>query len=66
MLIHSYKLNPYKCGSDKIPDLDSDDMWPSWGVRCHECQQFQHDDWNSASSAVNKWNKENPEKIKDN
>jgi hypothetical protein len=60
MLIHNYTINPCKCGSKKIPVLDSDDMIPTWAVKCYECQQLQYNDWNSAASAVNKWNKENP------
>jgi hypothetical protein len=60
MLIHNQTINPCKCGSKDIPVLDSDDMIPSWGVKCYDCQQFQYNDWNSAESAVGKWNKENP------
>ncbi len=60
MLIHNYKLNPCKCGSTTMPNLDSDDMIPSWGVRCNDCNQFQHGDWSSAGSAVGVWNRENP------
>lgn len=60
MFIHSEKLNPCKCGSENKPDLDSDDFVPCWGVRCHDCKQFQHSsDW-SKTGAVNTWNKENP------
>lgn len=63
MLIHGYKLNPCKCGSDKNPDLDSDDMHPSWAVKCFDCQQIQYNDWSSAESAVKKWNEENPKAV---
>ena len=60
MLIHSYTLNPCKCGSKKKPDLDSDDMIPSWAVTCYDCKQFQHGPKWKASEAVAKWNLENP------
>jgi len=60
MLIHSQKLNPCKCGSEKTPDLDSDDMVPCWAVQCHDCGQFQNGiNW-TFGEAVDKWNKENP------
>jgi hypothetical protein len=64
MLIHSEKLNPCKCGSNKIPDLDSDDMVPCWAVQCYDCGQFQHGDNWTMNGAVKKWNKENPLKTK--
>ena len=58
--MYSYKLNPCGCGSTQTPDLDSDDMVPSWGVRCPDCSQFQHGrDW-GIEQAVEKWNQENP------
>lgn len=57
---HTEKLNPCKCGSTKTPDLDSDDMIPCWGVRCHDCGQFQHGPNWDMSGAVKKWNEENP------
>jgi len=60
MLIHSEKLNPCKCGSKKTPDLDSDDMFPCWAVKCFDCNQLQHDFAWSMQGAVNTWNKENP------
>ncbi len=60
MLHHSYKINACKCGSEQMPVLDSDDMIPCWGVRCSDCNQFQHGkDWDS-NGAVKKWNEENP------
>lgn len=59
-LIHSEKLNPCKCGSEKQPDLDSDDMVPCWGVQCHDCGQFQHDKNWTMNGAVKKWNEQNP------
>lgn len=59
MLHHSYELNECKCGSDKKPDLDSDDMVPCWGVRCHDCNQFQHGENWTIVEAVNKWNEQN-------
>lgn len=62
MLVHSYKLNTCKCGSNKIPILDSDDMIPCWGVSCSDCNQFQHGKYWDADGAVEKWNKENPSK----
>lgn len=59
-LVHSEPLNPCKCGSKKQPDLDSDDMVPSWMVQCFDCGQKQHaNNWNMVG-AINKWNKENP------
>lgn len=59
MLIHSDKLNQCKCGSEEMPDLDSDDMVPTWGVRCYDCKQFQHGkNWDS-DGAVKIWNEEN-------
>jgi len=62
MLIHSEKLNPCRCGSTKTPDLDSDDMYPSWGVCCYDCGQFQHSrDW-TMRGAVDRWNEENKPK----
>jgi len=63
MLVHSEKLNPCKCGSKNTPDLDSDDMVASWGVKCYDCGQFQSAyDW-SMQGAVNTWNRENPVKL---
>ena len=63
MFIHSYGLNPCKCGSTKKPRLDSDDMLPCWQVDCDDCGQSQHGiNW-SMGGAVEKWNAENP--IKD-
>ncbi len=59
MYIHSHELNQCKCGSLKRPDLDSDDMIPCWGVRCLDCNQFQHDKNWSEEGAVKKWNEEN-------
>lgn len=60
MLIHSEKLNPCKCGSKKAPDLDSDDMFPSWAVQCYDCKKFVHDDNWTMAGAVKKWNLLNP------
>lgn len=60
MLIHNEKLNPCKCGSDKNPDLDSDDMVPCWAVQCYDCGQSQHGKYWDMKGAVNKWNEENP------
>lgn len=60
MLVHSEKLNPCKCGSAKQPDLDSDDMVPSWAVNCYDCGQMQHGKHWDYSGAVKKWNEENP------
>jgi len=58
--IHSEKLNPCKCGCRVPPDLDSDDMFPSWAVQCYSCKQIQHDkDW-TLSGAVREWNRVNP------
>lgn len=45
-------INPCKCGSKYTPTLNSDDMIPSWFVKCYDCQQFQYDDWHSAVSAT--------------
>lgn len=60
MFIHSEKLNPCKCGSKKTPDLDSDDMHPSWAVNCYDCGQFCHGpNWDLAG-AVKDWNSKNP------
>ncbi len=59
-LIHSHQLNPCKCGSKRTPDLDSDDMMPSWAVQCHDCNQFQHGPNWSCSGAVKAWNDANP------
>lgn len=60
MFIHSEKLNPCKCGSNKTPDLDSDDMVPCWSVQCFDCgQNVSHDNW-TLNGAVAKWNAENP------
>lgn len=56
------ELNKCKCGSDKEPCLDSDDMVPSWIAQCFDCKQEQHgSDW-SREAAIKKWNKENPVK----
>lgn len=63
MFIHSEKLNPCKCGSAKTPNLDSDDMVPCWGVRCHDCNQFQHGENWTKEGAVNAWNNSNPIKL---
>lgn len=60
MLIHSEKLNPCKCGSKKKPDLDSDDMVPSWIAQCYDCGQKQYGKNWTFGEAVYKWNKENP------
>lgn len=62
MFIHSEKLNPCRCGSKVKPDLDSDDMVPTWQVQCFSCGQSQHNDgWNwTMEGAIAKWNKENP------
>lgn len=60
MLVHSEKLNPCKCGSKKTPDLDSDDMVPSWAVTCYDCGQSQHGNNWTMRGAINKWNNENP------
>lgn len=67
MLVHSTKINPCKCGSQKKPNLDSDDMVPTWGVQCYDCGQFQHDKNWTAGGAVEVWNKNNPliSKIRD-
>ncbi len=59
-LIHSEILNPCKCGSKKKPDLDSDDMCPSWAVQCYDCKQFQHGKNWTMKGAVDEWNKNNP------
>ncbi len=59
MLIHSEKLNPCKCGSKKVPILDSDDFVPCWDVSCQDCGQRQwRDDW-SMVGAVRVWNEVN-------
>lgn len=58
--IHSHKLNPCKCGSEKIPDLDSDDMFPCWMVHCYDCGQSQNGSQWTLKGAVDTWNKENP------
>ena len=59
MFVHNEVINPCVCGSSKTPDLDSDDMVPTWGVKCHECKQFHHDrDW-SYDGAILEWNKHN-------
>ena len=60
MLIHSETLNPCSCGSKKTPDLDSDDMVPSWAVQCLDCGKFVHDEKWTMQGAVRKWNEENP------
>ena len=60
MFIHSEKLNPCKCGSNRAPNLDSDDMIPIWAVNCYDCKQMQRDDNWSYNGAVNIWNRENP------
>lgn len=60
MFVHSEKLNPCKCGSSKKPDLDSDDMVPSWGVKCYDCGQFQSGPNWTMKGAVIEWNKQNP------
>lgn len=57
--IHNYEINLCKCGSDKKTILDSDDMFPSWGVTCYDCNQFQHGKNWDATGAVKKWNEEN-------
>lgn len=57
---HDKNLNPCKCGSTEVLDIDSDDMVPCWGVTCHTCKQFQHGDNWSYWGAVNAWNKANP------
>ncbi len=59
MLIHSEILNPCKCGSKTKPDLDSDDMIPSWAVQCYDCGQYQSHPNNTMRGAVIVWNKEN-------
>lgn len=59
MLVHSYQLNPCRCGSSQTPDLDSDNMMPCWGVKCYACGQFQHGPNWDAAGAVKKWNVEN-------
>lgn len=54
------EINKCKCGSEKEPRADSDDMVPSWIIDCRDCGQEQWgSDW-SYSAAVNKWNHENP------
>lgn len=60
MLHHSEKLNPCLCGSNKNPDLNSDDMVPCWGVRCLDCNKFIHDKNWTMKGAVSEWNKANP------
>ncbi len=60
MLVHSEKLNPCTCGSNKTPDLDSDDMVPCWAVKCFDCGKFIHDENWTMSGAVRDWNKANP------
>lgn len=59
MFVHSEILNQCKCGSKKIPDLDSDDMFPCWIVQCYDCGQKCHDNRFSLDGAVKKWNEEN-------
>lgn len=59
MFIHSEILNQCKCGSEKRPDLDSDDMVPCWIVQCYDCGQKCHDDRFSYEGAIKKWNDEN-------
>ena len=59
-LIHSMQINPCKCGTDKDPNFDSDDMVPCWAVQCYVCKQFVHDAHWTMEWAVNEWNKENP------
>ena len=59
MFIHSEKLNPCKCGSQKQPILDSDDFVPCWDVSCRDCGQRQNSDSWSKNGAVSKWNEEN-------
>lgn len=59
MLVHNKKLNQCSCGSEKMPDLDSDDMIPTWSVRCYNCGKFCHDENWSFEGAVRVWNKEN-------
>lgn len=55
-------LNPCKCGTDKHPDTDSDDMIPCWQAYCTFCGQRQNSETNNWTywGAVNKWNEENP------
>ena len=59
-LIHSMQINPCKCGTDKDPNFDSDDMVPCWAVQCYVCKQFVNDDDWTMKGTVNKWNNENP------
>lgn len=59
MFIHNFKLNPCKCGCKNVPDLDSDDMHPSWAVQCYACGQMQHDTRWTLKGAVEEWNKAN-------
>lgn len=59
-LIHSMQINPCKCGTDKVPNFDSDDMVPCWAVQCYVCKQFVHDTHWTMKGTVNKWNNENP------
>ena len=59
-LVHSEKINPCKCGSKKKPDLDSDDMVPSWMVQCYDCGEKAYDKNWTMQGAVKKWNEQNP------
>lgn len=56
------ELNMCKCGSDKYPNIDSDDMIPCWMVTCWDCDQKAHAQGSSWTyfGAVNEWNKNNP------
>lgn len=57
------EINKCKCGSEKEPRADSDDMIPSWIIYCQDCGQEQHgkDVW-TYDAAVSKWNQQNPVK----
>lgn len=62
MSLEKKELNPCKCGSEKYPNIDSDDMFPCWMVNCEECKQIAHSDtreW-TYCGAVNAWNSANP------
>ncbi len=61
-VIEKYIPNPCRCGSDKTPIADSDDMVPCWTIECPDCNQSQYSEgerW-TLIGALNKWNKENP------
>ena len=60
MFVHNQELNPCKCGSKEKPDLDSDDMVPTWNVYCPVCGQTQNAENWSLEGACVVWNRENP------